>query len=116
MKSDTAAMREAPTDSDGSSCQTAVPMQKFSNGGEASTDPRSPARTARLLLIPGVTGTFPFLRYSRIFIQHRKEPDMELVMGGLLVGVSGMLAVLIVAVWKDSASHRAETHPPQRRM
>lgn len=49
-------------------------------------------------------------------LRDRKEPDMELVMGGLLVGVSGMLAVLIVAVWKDSASHRAETHPPQRRM
>ena len=41
---------------------------------------------------------------------------MELVMGGLLVGVSGMLAVLIVAVWKDSASHRTETHPSQRRI
>ncbi len=39
---------------------------------------------------------------------------MELVMGGLLIGVSGMLALLIVAVWKDSASHRAETHSSQR--
>lgn len=113
MKSDTGAMREAPTDSDGSSCQTAVPMQKFSNGGEASTDPRSPARTARLLLIPGVTGTFPFLRYSRIFIQHRKEPDMELVMGGLLIGVGGMLTLLIVAVWKDATPQQPKTQPPQ---
>ncbi|ULA60037.1 MAG: hypothetical protein LZF60_190012 [Nitrospira sp.] len=41
---------------------------------------------------------------------------MELIMGGLLVGVSGMLAVLIVAVWKDSASHRTEAHPSQRRI
>ncbi len=40
---------------------------------------------------------------------------MELIMGGLLVGVSGMLAVLIVAVWKDSASQRTDTHPSQRR-
>ena len=32
---------------------------------------------------------------------------MELVMGGLLIGVSGMLALLVVAVWKDAA-------PPQR--
>ena len=47
--------------------------------------------------------------------RNRKEPDMELVMGGLLVGVSSMLALLIVAVWKDSASHRAEPHPSQRR-
>ncbi|HMU29516.1 MAG TPA: hypothetical protein PLY42_08030 [Nitrospira sp.] len=41
---------------------------------------------------------------------------MELVMGGLLVGVSGMLAVLIVAVWKDSASHRTGAHPSHRRV
>lgn len=47
---------------------------------------------------------------------NRKEPDMELVMGGLLVGVSGMLAVLIVAVWKDSASHRTGAHPSHRRV
>lgn len=40
---------------------------------------------------------------------------MELIMGGLLVGVSGMLALLIVAVWKDSASHHTDTHPSQRR-
>ena len=26
---------------------------------------------------------------------------MELVMGGLLIGVSGMLVLLIVAAWKD---------------
>ncbi|WP_213040589.1 hypothetical protein [Nitrospira defluvii] len=45
---------------------------------------------------------------------NRKEPDMELVMGGLLVGVSGMLALLIVAVWKDGAAHRRETHPTHR--
>ena len=41
---------------------------------------------------------------------------MELVMGGLLVGLSGMLAVLIVAVWKDSAVHHSEAHPSQRRI
>ena len=39
---------------------------------------------------------------------------MELVIGGLLVGVSGMLALLIVAVWKDSAAHRREIHPTHR--
>ena len=39
---------------------------------------------------------------------------MELVMGGLLVGVSGMLALLIVAVWKDSASNKNETNAPHR--
>ena len=38
---------------------------------------------------------------------------MELVMGGLLIGVSGMLALLIVAVWKDAAPQQPETHPPQ---
>ncbi len=41
---------------------------------------------------------------------------MELVMGGLLVGVSGMLALLIVAVWRDNASHRTQAHPSHRRM
>lgn len=45
---------------------------------------------------------------------NRKEPDMELVMGGLLVGVSGMLALLIVTVWKDSAAQRRETHSTHR--
>ena len=40
---------------------------------------------------------------------------MELVMGGLLVGVSGMLAVLIVAVWKDSA-FIVGAHPSHRRV
>ncbi len=39
---------------------------------------------------------------------------MELVMGGLLIGVSGMLALLIVAIWKETVSHRPDTHPPQR--
>lgn len=39
---------------------------------------------------------------------------MELVMGGLLIGVSGMLALLIIAAWKDTTSHQAETHPPHR--
>ncbi len=39
---------------------------------------------------------------------------MELVMGGLLIGVSGMLALLIVAVWKETASHQPDTDPPQR--
>jgi len=38
---------------------------------------------------------------------------MELVMGGLLIGVSGMLALLIVAVWKN-VPPQPETHPPQR--
>lgn len=39
---------------------------------------------------------------------------MELVMGGLLIGVSGMLVLLIVAASKESVSHRAATHPPHR--
>lgn len=39
---------------------------------------------------------------------------MELVMGGLLMGVSGMLVLLIVAAWKETASHQPETHPPHR--
>ena len=38
-------------------------------------------------------------------VRHRKEPDMELVMGGLLIGVSGMLVLLIVAAWKETGSH-----------
>ncbi|WHZ23399.1 MAG: hypothetical protein OJF47_002511 [Nitrospira sp.] len=39
--------------------------------------------------------------------RNRKEPDMELVMGGLLIGVSGMLILLIVAAWKgkETGSH-----------
>ena len=40
---------------------------------------------------------------------------MELVMGGLLIGVSGMLVLLIVAAWKDTASRQAESHLPHRR-
>lgn len=39
---------------------------------------------------------------------------MELVMGGLLIGVSGILVLLIVAVWKDAAPQQPETHPSQR--
>ncbi len=39
---------------------------------------------------------------------------MELVMGGLLIGVSGMLILLVIAAWKDTASQQAETHPPHR--
>ena len=38
---------------------------------------------------------------------------MELVMGGLLIGVGGMLALLIVAVWKDVTPQQPDTHPPQ---
>jgi hypothetical protein len=30
---------------------------------------------------------------------------MELIMGGLLIGVSGMLILLIVAAWKETGSH-----------
>ncbi|MBI4002560.1 MAG: hypothetical protein HY348_12355 [Nitrospira defluvii] len=47
-------------------------------------------------------------------MQHRKEPDVELVMGGLLIGVSGILLLLVVAAWKDPASRQAETHPRHR--
>jgi hypothetical protein len=39
---------------------------------------------------------------------------MELIMGGLLMGASGMLVLLVVALWKETASHQAETHPPHR--
>jgi hypothetical protein len=42
---------------------------------------------------------------------------MELVMGGLLMGVGGMLLLLIIAAWKDSAPRPAETPSAlQRRM
>jgi len=37
---------------------------------------------------------------------------MELVMGGLLIGVSGMLLLLIIAAWKDCAPRQAEPPPP----
>jgi hypothetical protein len=37
---------------------------------------------------------------------------MELVMGGLLIGVSGMLLLLIMAAWKGSTPRRAETPRP----
>lgn len=38
MKSDTGVMREAPTDKDYSSCQTALPMQNFPKGwGESAS-------------------------------------------------------------------------------
>lgn len=40
---------------------------------------------------------------------------MELVMGGLLIGVSGMLVLLIVAAWKDHAPRQIETQPRHRR-
>lgn len=30
---------------------------------------------------------------------------MELIMGGLLIGVSGMLILLIVAAWNETGSH-----------
>jgi hypothetical protein len=39
---------------------------------------------------------------------------MELVMGGLLIGVSGMLVLLVIAAWKDPASREAEIHPRHR--
>ncbi len=39
---------------------------------------------------------------------------MELVMGGLLIGVSGMLVLLIVAAWKDHAPRQIEAHPRHR--
>ncbi len=39
---------------------------------------------------------------------------MELVMGGLLVGVSGMLALLIVAVWKNNTADKNETNATHR--
>lgn len=39
---------------------------------------------------------------------------MELVMGGLLIGVSGMLTLLIVAVWKEASPQQPDTQPPQR--
>ena len=35
---------------------------------------------------------------------------MELVMAGLLIGVSGMLALLIVAAWKDTAAPPTHGH------
>lgn len=39
---------------------------------------------------------------------------MELVMGGLLIGVIGMLVLLIVAASKETVSHQAETHSSHR--
>jgi hypothetical protein len=39
---------------------------------------------------------------------------MELVMGGLLFGVTGMLALLIIAAWKDTASRPTETQAPHK--
>ena len=35
---------------------------------------------------------------------------MELVMGGLLIGVSGLLVLLVIAAWKDTPSRQPETH------
>jgi hypothetical protein len=40
---------------------------------------------------------------------------MELIMGGLLIGVSGMLVLLIVAASKETVSHRPATHSPHRK-
>ncbi len=45
----------------------------------------------------------------------RKEFEMELVMGGLLIGISGMVILLIIATWKDTAPHQADRHPSTRR-
>ncbi len=39
---------------------------------------------------------------------------MELVMAGLLIGVSGMLALLIIAVWKDTAASSTDMHRPHK--
>lgn len=39
---------------------------------------------------------------------------MELVMAGLLFGVSGMLALLIVAAWKDTAAPPTDMHRPHK--
>jgi hypothetical protein len=39
---------------------------------------------------------------------------MELVMGGLLIGVSGMLVLLVIAAWKDPVSRQTEIHPRRR--
>lgn len=39
---------------------------------------------------------------------------MELIMGGLLIGVSGMLILLIIAASKETFSHRAAAHSPDR--
>ena len=39
---------------------------------------------------------------------------MELVMGGLLIGVSGMLVLLVVAAWNDLGSRQTDTHPLHR--
>lgn len=38
---------------------------------------------------------------------------MELVMGGLLIGVCGMLVLLVIAAWKDNVPRQTETrtHP-----
>lgn len=41
-----------------------------------------------------------------------KEPDMDLVMGGLLIGASGMLALLLISAWTDPGSQQADPHPP----
>jgi hypothetical protein len=39
---------------------------------------------------------------------------MELVMGGLLLGASGMLALLIVAAWRDTAAPPTAIHHPHK--
>lgn len=41
---------------------------------------------------------------------------MELVMAGLLIGVSGMLALLIVAAWKETAAPPTDGHRPHKGM
>ena len=39
---------------------------------------------------------------------------MELVMGGLLIGASGMLALLLIAARKDPVSRQSDSRPPHR--
>lgn len=43
-----------------------------------------------------------------------EESDMELIMSGLLIGMSGMLLLLIVSVSKNSAPRRTDIHPPPK--
>lgn len=39
---------------------------------------------------------------------------MELIMDGLLIGLSGMLVLLLIAVRKETASHQADAHASHR--
>ncbi len=43
---------------------------------------------------------------------HTKEPDMELIMSGLLIGMSGMLLLLIVSASKHGAPRNTDHSPP----